>query len=238
MYNIDKRGGAPFHFWLPQVISKINWNNNLILMTIQKLAPIVIISYLINDIFISFIIILNIIFRTIRGFNQLSIRKIIAFSSINHIGWIFLALIVNETLWINYYLFYCFFSITIVYFIKTYNLFFINQGFSLKINFLRKFAIFCSFLSLGGLPPFLGFFPKWLTIQFAVNFNFLLILIIVLSSLIVLYFYLRICYSAFFLFNNFNSWKYLNFKIKKMGIFNLFIILRGLFIISFLFIFF
>lgn len=207
-------------------------------MTIQKLAPIIIISYLINNIFISFIIILNIIFRTIRGFNQLSIRKIIAFSSINHIGWIFLALIVNETLWINYYLFYCFFSITIVYFIKTYNLFFINQGFSLKINFLRKFAIFCSFLSLGGLPPFLGFFPKWLTIQFAVNINFLLILTIVLSSLIVLYFYLRICYSAFFLFNNFNSWKYLNFKIKKIGIFNLFIILRGLFTISFLFIFF
>lgn len=55
-------------------------------MTIQKLAPIVIISYLINNVFISFIIILNIIFRTIRGFNQLSIRKIIAFSSINHIG--------------------------------------------------------------------------------------------------------------------------------------------------------
>lgn len=230
-----KIGAAPFHFWLPQVIDKIRWNNNLILITIQKIAPIIILSYIINTFFLRFIIVLNIIIRAIRGFNQTSLRKIMAFSSINHIGWIFIGLTFNDALWLNYFTFYCLFSIAIVLIFKTFNLFFINQTFSLKINYLQKILIFCSFLSLGGLPPFLGFFPKWIIIQYLINFNIPLLVIIVISSLVILYFYLRICYSAFMLYNYFNIWKISNLKIRLNISIILFTILFGLFIISFIF---
>lgn len=231
-----KLGAAPFHFWLPQVIDRISWINNLVLMTIQKIAPIIILSYIVNSSFLVIIVILNIIVRAMRGFNQTSLRKIMAFSSINHIGWIFIGLIFNETLWLNYFLFYSLFSLAIVIIFKSFNLYFIKQTFSLKINFLQKILIFCSFLSLGGLPPFLGFFPKWTIIQFLVEFNVPLLTIIVICSLIILYFYLRICYSAFMLYNYFNSWKFINLKINFIGLINLFIIIFGLFIISFIFI--
>lgn len=231
-----KIGAAPFHFWLPQVIDKIRWVNNLILITIQKIAPIIILSYIINARFLVLIIVLNIIIRAIRGFNQTSLRKIIAFSSINHIGWIFIGLIFNDALWLNYFIFYRLFSIAIVIIFKTFNLSFIKQTFSLKINYLQKILIFCSFLSLGGLPPFLGFFPKWIIIQYLTDFNIPLLTIIVLCSLIILYFYLRICYSAFILYNYFNIWKIINLKINFLILLNLFTILFGLFIISFIFI--
>lgn len=231
-----KIGAAPFHFWLPQVIDKINWSNNLILITIQKIAPIIILSYIINLTFLRIIIAINIIIRALRGFNQTSLRKIIAFSSINHIGWIFIGLIFNDTIWLNYFIFYCLFSIALVYIFKIFNLFYIKQTFSLKINFLQKILIFCSFLSLGGLPPFLGFFPKWIIIQFLVNFNIPLLVIIVIRSLVILYFYLRICYSAFILYNYFNIWKIIQNKFNLIIILSLFFILFGLFIISFVFI--
>nr|UHJ18728.1 NADH dehydrogenase subunit 2 [Pericoma sp. ZHK-2021] len=232
-----KSGAAPFHFWLPQVMNKINWSNNLILMTIQKIGPMIILSYLINTKFLIFIIIMNMIVSTISGFNQISLRKIMAFSSINHMGWMMLALMMNETLWLNYFIFYSLFSLTVVFIFKNYNLYFLNQMFSLKINYLMKFIIFCSFLSLGGLPPFLGFFPKWLVIQFMVNFNLALLTLMVFCSLIILYFYLRICYSAFMLFNYFNSWKYFNYKNNIFMMINLFTTLMGLFFISCMFMF-
>lgn len=231
-----KIGAAPFHFWLPQVIDKISWINNLTLITIQKIAPIIILSYMINTTFLVLIITLNIIIRAIRGFNQTSLRKIIAFSSINHIGWIFIGLIFNEALWLNYFIFYRLFSIAIVLIFKTFNLSYIKQTFSLKINYLQKILIFCSFLSLGGLPPFLGFFPKWIIIQYLIDFNIPLLTIMVLCSLVILYFYLRVCYSAFILYNYFNIWKIINLKINFLILLNLFTILFGLFIISFIFI--
>lgn len=231
-----KIGAAPFHFWLPQVIDKIRWINNLFLITIQKIAPIIILSYIINSIFLRLIVVFNIIIRAIRGFNQTSLRKIIAFSSINHIGWIFIGLIFNDALWLNYFIFYRLFSIAIVLIFKRFNLFFIKQTFSLKINYLQKILIFCSFLSLGGLPPFLGFFPKWTIIQFLTRFNIPLLVIIVFCSLVILYFYLRICYSAFILYNDFNIWKIINLKINFLILLNLFTILFGLFIISFVYI--
>lgn len=230
-----KIGAAPFHFWLPQVINKIRWINNLILITIQKIAPMIILCYIIKTNFLISIIILNIIIRTIRGFNQTSLRKIIAFSSINHMGWIFTRLIFNESIWLNYFIFYRIFSISIIIIFKNYNIFFINQIFLLKINYYYKIIIFCSFLSLGGLPPFLGFFPKWIIIQFMLNFRILLLILIIFCSLIILYFYLRICYSAFIIFGHFNILKFKNIKFKIFTIINLFFTLFGLFIISFIF---
>lgn len=230
-----KIGAAPFHFWLPQVINKIRWTNNLILITIQKIAPMIILCYIIKTNFLIWIIIFNIIIRIIRGFNQMSLRKIIAFSSINHIGWIFIRLIFNESVWFNYFIFYRIFSISIIIIFKNFNIFFINQIFLLKINYYHKITIFCSFLSLGGLPPFLGFFPKWIIIQFILKFRILLLLIIIFCSLVILYFYLRICYSAFIIYGHFNIIKIKNIKFKIFIIINLFFTLFGLFIISFIF---
>lgn len=239
---IIKRGISPFHFWFPNVIEGFNWINNIILITWQKIAPIILLSFCINFYFFIFAIFCSIFIGSIGGLNQTSLRKLIAYSSINHLGWIIAGIINNENIWKIYFLFYCFLSISIVFLFHNLKIFNINQVFSL-FNFknLEKIIVFIPLLSLGGLPPFLGFFPKWITIEIIISFNYFFILIFILNfTLVTLYFYLRISYSAFLLNHNEINWNYFQFLNKKNKIiysFILFFSIFGLLFINLFFIF-
>lgn len=210
---IIKIGIAPFHFWFPIVIEGLNWINNLILMTWQKIAPIILLSYCINFNFFIFSIIFSIIIGRINGLNQTSIRKLLAYSSINHLGWILTGILNNQNIWIIYFLFYCFLSISIVLIFNNFKIFNFNQIFSF-FNFknLIKTLIFIPLLSLGGLPPFLGFFPKWIIINYLITINyFFLLILLIYFTLITLYFYLRLSYSSFLLNYNEINWNFNHF---------------------------
>ena len=200
-----KAAAAPFHFWFPGVMEGLNWINNLILITWQKIAPLILISYCISPNFFYVIIITSILVGSLGGLSQTSLRKLIAFSSINHLGWILAAIISKENLWEIYFLTYTFLSFTIVFIFNSFNLFHLNQVFSFQIkNPIIKICLFLSLLSLGGLPPFLGFMPKWLVIQsLRINNLIFLVFIIVCLTLITLYFYIRICYASFII----NYWE-------------------------------
>lgn len=236
---IIKRGIAPFHFWFPNVIEGLNWTNAFILLTWQKIAPLILLSYLIlNFLFIP--IILSIIVGSLGGLNQTSLRKIIAYSSINHLGWIGAAIISSDILWFNYFLFYSFLSITLIYFFNINKLFFINQIYSI-FNYSNelKLILFLNFLSLGGLPPFLGFFPKWSVIQILTEINQLfLITVIVILTLITLYYYMRICYASFIINYYENKWNIKHIiKFNNLLVYLIlsFISIFGLLIINILF---
>lgn len=207
-----KNGAAPFHFWFPGVIEGLSWINGLILITWQKIAPLILISYNINYNFFLITIILSIIIGALGGLNQTSLRKLIAFSSINHLGWIIIAIINNNLLWWIYFILYSFLSISIVLIFNNFKLFHFNQIFNyFLINPIIKFFIFLNLLSLGGLPPFLGFLPKWLVIQNLIETNQIFLLFIsVCLTLITLYYYLRISYSIYILNFNKNSWIIIN----------------------------
>lgn len=239
---IIKTGIAPFHFWFPIVIEGLNWINNVILITWQKIAPIVLLSLCLNHTFFFISIILSTIFGSFGGLNQTSLRKLMAFSSINHLGWIVAGILNNQNLWKVYFVFYCFLSITVIFIFNSLKIFNLNQIFS-SFNFqhLIKTIIFIPLLSLGGLPPFLGFFPKWLIIDLLINLNLIFLLVVIINfTLITLYFYLRISYSAFLLNHNEINWSYnYFFRIKKKIIFSflLFISIFGLLFINLFFIF-
>lgn len=231
-----KRGSAPFHFWLPNVIEGLSWQRNMVIITWQKIAPLLILSYCLNFFLLNIITIFSIIFGSLGGLNQSSLRKLIAYSSINHLGWIIIRLTFNEFYWILYFLFYCFLRLRTILIFNNFKLYNINQTFNIKTyNILLKFSLFCSLLSLGGLPPFLGFFPKWLIIELIIFINiYTIILIILFFTLITLFFYLRICYSAFIIFHLNLNWNFKLFffsKPIKLLIFFSFLNLFGLIII-------
>nr|YP_010519751.1 NADH dehydrogenase subunit 2 [Rhaphidophora quadrispina]UXP34374.1 NADH dehydrogenase subunit 2 [Rhaphidophora quadrispina] len=208
-----KMGAAPFHFWFPGVMEGLNWMNCLILMTWQKIAPLMLFSYITKiNLFSSIIIITSVIIGSIGGLNQTSMRKILAYSSINHLGWMIAAMMSGDNLWMIYFLIYSFLTTTLVFMFNSFKIFHINQSFLiLNKNVLIKFSMFLSLLSLGGLPPFLGFLPKWLVIQNMTEMNQLFIMIImVVMTLITLYYYLRITYSAFLLSYTEMKWSFKN----------------------------
>lgn len=197
---IIKIGAAPLHFWLPLTIEGISWINNYLLITWQKLGPIILVSYNVNF-WLSIFIIISAITGAIGGLNQSSIKKLISFSSINQIRWFLLALSYKKALWNIYLFFYFFVLINVILIFITFNLNFINQIYLLNYNKIILIFIFISILSIGGLPPFLGFFPKILIIIRLSNY--LLILLIILRTLITLYYYLRLIY--FLILINFNT---------------------------------
>nr|YP_010385113.1 NADH dehydrogenase subunit 2 [Cordulegaster boltonii]UPL65123.1 NADH dehydrogenase subunit 2 [Cordulegaster boltonii] len=215
-----KMGAAPFHFWFPGVMEGLTWFNCFILMTWQKIAPFVLLSYkLYMSLMFNFIIIFSVIIGAIGGLNQSSIRKLMAYSSISHLGWMISAMMISNYYWMMYFLIYSFMNSSVIYVFYNQGLYNISQNYSNKNNSpLIKLSIFISMLSLGGLPPFLGFLPKWLIIQNMVESNyFLIILIMVMTTLITLYFYLRVMFSAFTFMNQEMNWSNFNFNDSLMS---------------------
>nr|ANI87266.1 NADH dehydrogenase subunit 2 [Metopaulias depressus] len=219
-----KLASAPFHFWFPQIMEGLNWPQIFLLSTIQKLTPMILLSYLlINNILIKMMIIFSILSAmtsALGGLNLLSLRKIIAFSSINHMSWMMIAISTGNIFWLLFYYLFTLFSITSMF----YNL----QMFTLsnlmqsdQNSIFHSILISFNLLSLGGLPPFTEFIPKWMLIQIMVNYNLYIPLFFLLfSALITLYFYLRIVIMFILMLNpimNFNmKYKSLNSNISML----------------------
>nr|AEW48058.1 NADH dehydrogenase subunit 2 [Stegana hirsutina] len=236
-----KSGAAPFHFWFPNIMEGLSWNNCLLLMTWQKIAPLMLISYMNIQLMLFFSIILSAIIGSLGGLNQSSLRKLMAFSSINHLSWMLMALNYNELIWLIYFLIYSFLSFTLIFLFNNSKIYYFSQMFSLFFNSkIMKFILFMNFLSLGGLPPFLGFLPKWIvTQQLIFNNQYFMIMILMMSTLITLFFYLRICYSAFLLNYYENNWmiiKYSKITPNYLFLTMSFFSIMGLTLISFLYI--
>nr|ASN65899.1 NADH dehydrogenase subunit 2 [Platychile pallida] len=229
---LTKMGAAPFHFWFPEIIEGMNWMNSLMLMTWQKIAPMMLLSYTMKfSNYIIFIIVSCSMIGSMGGLNQTSLRKIMAYSSINHIGWMISSFLKNEIIWIIYFTIYSLISSAFVFLMKKFNIFHLKQMFLLmNKNILIKFCMLINLLSLGGLPPFLGFFPKWMIIQYmSMNYPSLM-LIMIMFTLITLFFYLRITYSSLMinhnemnwnLMTNWNSISYTNLILTFMSIIGL-----------------
>nr|NP_976127.1 NADH dehydrogenase subunit 2 [Pipistrellus abramus]APM85990.1 NADH dehydrogenase subunit 2 [Pipistrellus abramus]BAB70645.1 NADH dehydrogenase subunit 2 [Pipistrellus abramus] len=196
-----KLGLSPFHFWVPEVTQGTPLSSGLILLTWQKLAPLSIlymISPLMNPDLLMFMALLSVAIGGWGGLNQTQLRKIMAYSSIAHMGWMMSILTYNPTMMLlNLYIY-------IPMTITTFLLLMTNS--STTMNSLSHMwnklplitmIIFITMLSLGGLPPLTGFLPKWLIIQeMTKNNNIIMTTIITLLSLLNLYFYTRITYST------------------------------------------
>nr|YP_010713157.1 NADH dehydrogenase subunit 2 [Thaumatomyia glabra]WDA94049.1 NADH dehydrogenase subunit 2 [Thaumatomyia glabra] len=196
-----KVGGAPFHFWFPNIIEGLSWMNSFILMTWQKIAPFMLMTYTISNSLIIICSILSVMFGALGGLNQSFLRKLMAYSSINHLGWMISSLMLNQNIWMVYFLFYSFLSFNMTFMFNLWKIFHINKMFStFTYSKSLKFMLMFNLLSLGGLPPFMGFIPKWVIINMlSVDNQFFIVFILISFTLITLYFYLRICYSGLML---------------------------------------
>nr|WNH38391.1 NADH dehydrogenase subunit 2 [Diaphus fragilis] len=194
-----KVGLAPTHFWLPEVLQGLDLTTGLILSTWQKLAPFALIAQLTSTTpaLLIFLGLTSTLVGGWGGLNQTQLRKILAYSSIAHLGWMILVLQFNPSLTI---------LALFTYIIMTSSAFltFKASG-STNINTLAtawaKAPALTGLaplilLSLGGLPPLTGFAPKWLILQELTKQDLpLTATISALTALLSLYFYLRICHA-------------------------------------------
>nr|AIG23241.1 NADH dehydrogenase subunit 2 [Microperoryctes longicauda] len=209
-----KLGLAPFHFWVPEVTQGIPLTSGMILLTWQKIAPTSILYQISPSLNMNMLAVLAISSTLLGGWgglNQTHLRKILAYSSIAHMGWMTLIVLINPTLTILNLLIY--FAATLTMFLS------LNMVSITKINALSNLwnkstpmtiILLLTLLSLGGLPPLTGFMPKWLILQeLATHNNILMATLMALSALLNLFFYMRIIYtSALTMFPSTNSSKF------------------------------
>nr|BBU26242.1 NADH dehydrogenase subunit 2 [Osphronemus goramy] len=194
-----KIGLAPTHSWLPEVLQGLDLTTGLILSTWQKLAPFALLLQ-IQPNNTTLLIILGLTSTLVGGWgglNQTQLRKILAYSSIAHLGWMVLVLPFSPSLSL---------LTLITYFIMTFSTFLVFKlNKSTNINTLAiswtKTPALTSLtplilLSLGGLPPLTGFMPKWLILQELTKQELApTATLAALTALLSLYFYLRLSYA-------------------------------------------
>nr|UVN15622.1 NADH dehydrogenase subunit 2 [Niviventer lotipes]UXX50446.1 NADH dehydrogenase subunit 2 [Niviventer lotipes] len=196
-----KLGLAPFHYWLPEVTQGIPIHIGLILLTWQKIAPLSImfqISHLLNPTITTILAISSIFIGAWGGLNQTQTRKIMAYSSIAHMGWMVAILPYNPNLTLLNLVIYI--MLTIPMFIAlTMNSSTTINSISLLWNKTPMILTMTSLilLSLGGLPPLTGFLPKWAIIsELLKNNSTTMATLMAMMALLNLFFYTRLIYST------------------------------------------
>nr|YP_009387905.1 NADH dehydrogenase subunit 2 [Chelidonichthys kumu]YP_010145260.1 NADH dehydrogenase subunit 2 [Chelidonichthys spinosus]ART64946.1 NADH dehydrogenase subunit 2 [Chelidonichthys kumu]QOW83863.1 NADH dehydrogenase subunit 2 [Chelidonichthys spinosus]QQN90861.1 NADH dehydrogenase subunit 2 [Chelidonichthys spinosus] len=194
-----KLGLAPLHAWLPEVLQGLDLTTGLILSTWQKLAPFALLLQM-QPPCPTLLMAIGIISTLIGGWGGLSqtqLRKILAYSSIAHLGWMILVLLFSPSLTL---------LALSTYIVMTFSMFLVFKlNTSTNINTLAtswaKAPVLTSLtplilLSLGGLPPLTGFMPKWLILQELTKQDLApAATLAALAALLSLYFYLRLSYA-------------------------------------------
>nr|WNH21258.1 NADH dehydrogenase subunit 2 [Gymnothorax eurostus] len=195
-----KVGLAPTHLWLPEVLQGLDLTTGLILSTWQKLAPMVLIYQLapnVNSTIFLFIGLSSALVGGWGGLNQTQLRKILAYSSIAHMGWMIMVLKYYPELMILNLGLYIVMTSTVFMTLKVVSATSINALSTVWTKAPCVLSIvMLTMLSLGGLPPLTGFMPKWMILQELTKHDLsLTATTMALAALISLFFYLRLCYS-------------------------------------------
>nr|AWF70278.1 NADH dehydrogenase subunit 2 [Polioptila plumbea]AWF70279.1 NADH dehydrogenase subunit 2 [Polioptila plumbea]AWF70280.1 NADH dehydrogenase subunit 2 [Polioptila plumbea]AWF70281.1 NADH dehydrogenase subunit 2 [Polioptila plumbea]AWF70282.1 NADH dehydrogenase subunit 2 [Polioptila plumbea] len=196
-----KLGLVPFHFWFPEVLQGASLPIGLLLSTAMKFPPITLLymtSPSLNSTLLATMALLSAAVGGWMGLNQTQTRKILAFSSISHLGW--MAIIITYSPKLALLNFYLYTLMTMTVFLS------LNTMKALKLSTLMtswtktpaiSTMLMLTLLSLAGLPPLTGFLPKWLILQELTKQEMApAATTIALLSLLGLFFYLRLVYCT------------------------------------------
>nr|YP_009348788.1 NADH dehydrogenase subunit 2 [Lythrurus lirus]ABC72138.1 NADH dehydrogenase subunit 2 [Lythrurus lirus]ABC72139.1 NADH dehydrogenase subunit 2 [Lythrurus lirus]ABC72141.1 NADH dehydrogenase subunit 2 [Lythrurus lirus]ABC72142.1 NADH dehydrogenase subunit 2 [Lythrurus lirus]BAW88237.1 NADH dehydrogenase subunit 2 [Lythrurus lirus] len=195
-----KIGLAPMHFWMPEVLQGLDLLTGLILSTWQKLAPLALIiqtAQAFDPLLLTALGLTSTLVGGWGGLNQTQLRKVLAYSSIAHMGWMVIVLQYAPQLTLLALLMYI--LMTSAAFL-TLKLSYTTKVGTLATTWSKSPLLTATaalvLLSLGGLPPLTGFMPKWLILQELAKQGLpLTATVMALAALISLYFYLRLCYA-------------------------------------------
>nr|ADA58183.1 NADH dehydrogenase subunit 2 [Buteogallus aequinoctialis] len=196
-----KLGLVPFHFWFPEVLQGSSLTTALLLSTLMKFPPAILLfltTHSLNPTLLTTLAIASVALGGWMGLNQTQLRKILAFSSITHLGWMTAVIIYNPNLAILTFYLYALTTTTVFLTLHSTK--------ALKLTTLMtswtksptlNATLMLVLLSLAGLPPLTGFLPKWLIIQeLTKQETATTATILATLSLLGLFFYLRLAYHS------------------------------------------
>nr|WRK21401.1 NADH dehydrogenase subunit 2 [Acostemma sp.] len=204
---------APFHSWILYIIEGLEYYPIILLITIMKIPPLTIISYMSKE--LSLMSMTSMIIGSTMCLNQSSLRKIITYSSIFNMGMIS-SIIKQMIMWTSFIMIYSVMLTIFIMTIKFNKINFMNQMVFNKFNMYTKTMLWINLLSMGGFPPLMGFINKLIVIQFLImKHEFIQLFIMSMSSLMVMFFYIRLTYISMMVSSITQKW---NKKSNEMNL--------------------
>nr|WRQ18238.1 NADH dehydrogenase subunit 2 [Multinervis sp.] len=187
-----KIGVAPLHNWIIQISESLNWLNLFFMLTILKIAPLNSLTYL--NLKLNFYVISSLMLGSTLAMNQNSVRKLLTYSSIFNMGFVLASLSLNS-IWMLYLIIYTLTLGILIMFLNSINLTYINQMIINSKFKMIKIKIFLVLISMGGMPPMIGFLAKIMVIQMVIlNKSLLTLIIMMMTTMMVLFFYMRMSF--------------------------------------------
>jgi NADH-quinone oxidoreductase subunit N len=216
-----KLGLAPLHFWLPDVYEGSPTNVTAFFALVPKIALLIITARLFLEVFYPFeylwkpillqTAVISVFIGTLGALNQRRIKRLLAYSTIGHSGFLALALASANQEGLNalmvYILLYILTSSCLFLFILSVS----ERGFSvenptfyetfgiIKTNPILGFCLSLPLFSLAGIPPLVGFVAKYQMLVASVQAGYFLVpLALVIVSVAACYYYIRLTKVNFF----------------------------------------
>nr|YP_010381683.1 NADH dehydrogenase subunit 2 [Pseudosymplanella nigrifasciata]UDL72058.1 NADH dehydrogenase subunit 2 [Pseudosymplanella nigrifasciata] len=205
-----KMGMIPFHLWLISFMEKLSWMNCFFMNSIQKISPILIIPQMINFKYTLMPMIFSLLIAPIAMLKLNSLKKIMAYSSIYNSPWMISSIFLSKKLFIMFFIIYSLMNFTFMKKMENQNSLFLNQ--ITEKNSLNKLNFVINMISISGMPPTLGFMPKWMILIKMNEVSFMISIAMLFSSFISTFIYLKVVSSM--LMNQTTKKKF--FKMKKM----------------------
>jgi NADH-ubiquinone oxidoreductase chain 2 len=242
-----KISAAPFHFWSPDVYDGIPTIITTFVAIIVKISILVLILHIVhytNNIYISteyywtisllISSLLSLVIGTVLGLTQFRIKRLYAYSTISHLGFMLLAISIDSIESVQSFIFYLIqYSISnlnafILLIAIGYSLYFYNdkninhnklidknnspiqfisqlKGY-FHVNSMLALSLTITLFSFAGIPPLIGFFAKQMIFSAALQEGFIFLTFIgILTSVISAVYYLFIVKTMFF---DLSSYKY------------------------------
>jgi NADH-quinone oxidoreductase subunit N len=214
-----KLGAVPFHMWVPDVYQGAPTSVTLLISTVPKIAAVAMLVRILvdglgsmhaywSDLFMV-LSILSIALGSVVALMQTNIKRLLAYSTISHVGFIMLGFATGTLTGYGaatfYMLVYVLMSLAAFGAIILLN----KQGFEVDqisdFKGLSKhspwFALMMLIimLSMAGVPPLIGFYSKFFILQQVISAGFITIAVIaVIFAVISAYYYLQIIKSMYF----------------------------------------
>jgi len=213
-----KFGAVPFHMWLPDVYQGARTPVTLFIATAPKLAAFALIYRILVDGLggvqdawqgtIMIVSLLSLILGNVVAIAQTNIKRMLGYSAIGHVGFIFAGIFTGTQIGYSAALFY-----SLTYVIMAAGAFGVLialsdeeqgdqledlKGLSQRNPWLAGIMLFIM-LGMAGIPPWVGFFAKLDIINAVVDAGFAgFAVVMVLTSVIGAFYYLRVIWFMYF----------------------------------------
>jgi len=214
-----KLGAVPFHMWVPDVYQGSPTSVTMFLSTVPKLAAVALLVRLLIDGLSDFqqywadlfmiLAVLSIAVGSLVALTQVNIKRMLAYSTISHIGFVLLGFVTGVLEGYGSAVFYVF-AYILMSLAAFGSIIVLNRsGFEAdQISDFRGLSkhspwfaliMLVVMLSMAGVPPFIGFYSKLFILQQVVSEGYVILAVIaVIFAVISAYYYLQIIKTMYF----------------------------------------